>query len=61
MLENIIKAGEHRHIKTIQPGSHYFSQVPGITVRYCWIREELNKTHTIVYGQAWAWVRWDRR
>ena len=61
MLENIIKAGEHKHIRTIQFGSHYFPQVPGITGRYCRIREELNKTHSMVYGQAWAWERWDRR
>ena len=48
-------------LRTIQFGSHYFTQVTGVTAKYCWIRSKLNKTHQMVFGQAWAWERWDRR
>ena len=46
--------------RIIQFGSHYFSQIEGITKRYCQMRETLGKTHKMVYGEAWGWERWDR-
>jgi len=61
MFENLIGSGIHSKIRMIQFGSHYFSQVEGITSRYCQIRESLAQTHSMVYGEAWAWERWDRR
>ena len=45
----------------IQFGSHYFSSVPQLTQRFCAIRETLSLSHTMVYGQAFSWERWERR
>ena len=59
LLESIIESDEHTKIKVIQFGSHYFSQVKDIATRYCNVRSQLSKTHRMVYGQAWAWERWD--
>lgn len=61
MFENLIRSGIHTKIRMIQFGSHYFSQVEGITRRFCQIRQTLGKTHDMVYGEAWGWERWDRR
>ena len=47
--------------RIIQFGTHYFPQVSRLTERYCKIREELRKSHTLVYGVAFSWERWDRR
>ena len=47
--------------RIIQFGTHYFPQVTRLTERYCKIREELGKTHRMVYGQAFGWERWDRK
>ena len=47
--------------RMIQFGSHYFSQVEGITQRFCQIRKTLGMTHDMVYGEAWGLERWDRR
>ena len=38
--------------RIIQFGTHYFPQVSRLTERYCKIREELRKSHTLVYGVA---------
>ena len=51
----------HLFFRMIQFGSHYFSQVKGITQRYCQIRDTLSETHHMLYGEAWGWERWDRR
>ena len=48
-------------VRVIQFGTHYFPQVARLTERYCKIREELGKTHSMVYGQAFGWERWDRK
>jgi len=61
MFENLIGSGIHTKIRMIQFGSHYFSQVEGITQRFCQIRKTLGMTHHMVYGEAWGWERWDRR
>ena len=61
MLENIIKAGIHWRIKIIQFGSHFFSEIPRLTERFCVIRSELKKSHRMVYGLAFGWERWDRK
>jgi len=61
MFENLISTGIHRKIRMVQFGSHYFSEVEGITDRYCQIRKTLERTHKMVYGEAWGWERWDRR
>merc|ERR1712032_526337 len=61
MFENLISSGIHTKIRMIQFGSHYFSQVEGITQRYCQIRDRLSETHHMLYGEAWGWERWDRR
>ena len=61
MLENIIKSGLHWKIKIIQFGTHFFSEVPRLTERYCDIRSELSQSHRMVYGIAFAWERWDRK
>ena len=45
----------------IQFGSHYFPGISDLTQRFCAIRESLNQTHQMVYGQAFGWERWDRR
>ena len=45
----------------IQFGSHYFPSVPGLTRRFCAIREALSVTHHMVYGQAFSWERWQRK
>ena len=45
----------------IQFGSHYFPSVPGLTQRFCAIREALSLTHHMVYGQAFSWERWQRK
>ena len=60
MLENIIKSGLHWKIKIIQFGTHFFSEVPNLTQRYCAIRSELIQSHQMVYGTAFGWERWDR-
>ena len=49
------------YLRIIQFGTHYFPQVTRLTERYCKIREELGKTHSMVYGQAFGWERWDRK
>ena len=61
MLENIIKSGLHWKIKIIQFGSHFFSEIPRLTERFCVIRSELKKSHRMVYGLAFGWERWDRK
>jgi len=61
MFENLLSSGIHTKIRKIQFGSHYFSQVEGITQRYCQIRDTLSETHHMLYGEAWGWERWDRR
>jgi len=60
MLENLIEDDIHKNIRMVQFSSHYFRQVKDITSRYCNIKSELRKTHTMVYGQSWGWERWDR-
>jgi len=60
MLENLIEENIHKSIRMIQFSSHYFRQVKDITSRYCNIRAQLGKTHTMIYGQSWGWERWDR-
>ena len=60
LLESIIENDEHLNISVIQFGSHYFPEVKDIAARYCKVREQLSKTHRMVYGQSWAWERWDR-
>jgi len=61
MFENLLETGVMQSIKSMQFSSHYFSpdQVPNLLARYCKIREELRKTHTMVYGQSFGWERWD--
>lgn len=61
MFENIIEHNLQTNIRIIQFGAHYFDQVDNIAERYCKIREALNRTHYMVYGEPWAWERWDRR
>ena len=61
LLESIIKNDEHLSISVIQFGSHFSPKVKDIAARYCKVREQLSKTHRMVYGQSWAWERWDRR
>ena len=61
MLENIIQSGLHRRIKVIQFGSHFFSEIPRLTERFCAIRSELKMSHRMVYGLAFGWERWDRK
>ena len=61
MLENLIKSGLHWKIKIIQFGTHFFSEIPNLTERYCAIRSELTQSHKMVYGTAFAWERWDRK
>ena len=47
--------------RIIQFGSHYFPSISGLTERFCAIRKSLSQTHHMVYGQAFAWERWDRK
>ena len=61
MMENMIKSGIVQKIKIIQLSTHYFSQVEDLISRFCKIRESLNKTHHMVWGQPFAWERWERR
>ena len=60
MLENIIKNGLHKKMKKIQFGTHYFPQISDISYRYCNIIEQLEKTHSLVFGVPFSWERWQR-
>ena len=60
MFENVIEHELHKKMKIIQFGTHFFQQITRISSRYCKIREELAKTHKMIWGQAFAWERWDK-
>jgi len=59
MFDNLIETGLLSTIRLIQFSSHFFPQVPDLVRRYCRIKTELAKTHTMVYGQSFGWERWD--
>jgi len=59
VFENIIDNKIDQRIKMIQWSAHFSKFVEHITSRYCKILEAFKKTRTKVFGQSWAWERWD--
>jgi len=62
MLENLLKEADLiKKVRCLQVGTHYFPEwVVNQNERYCKIREQLSLTHRLVWGEPYAWERWDR-
>jgi len=62
MLENLLKETDLiKKVKCLQVGAHYFPEwVVNQNERYCKIRDHLSLTHRLVWGEPYAWERWDR-
>ena len=54
-----VRLNQLQFFRMIQFSTHFNENVPHITTRYCKILAAIKKTHSKVYGQSWAWERWD--